>query len=307
MATSVLVTGASGYIGQQVAIHFRNAGYRVYGLVRSIEKGAHLIRHEVIPVVGDLNNPSTFLVALNASAIVVDTVLDFTQKDPFAPNRGLLEATAKSAAELGVVKTYIYTSGVLVYPNSTRVQDESSSLKADDTAPLFKGRIAFENEVLSHTGVRGIVLRPGFVYGGATGAGNFLASFFANDSSKDKIVLNNELKGQRWPWVHIADLADGYVRTARNAHIVKGEAINLVSENAPSYEELTLAGAKVAGFKGTVEYNDEKDSGFLFTLANKTVLLRNDKAFDLLGWRPTHVCPLDEIEIYYHTVKGSWN
>ena len=39
MATAVFVTGASGYIGQHVAIAFRNAGYRVYGLVRSQEKG----------------------------------------------------------------------------------------------------------------------------------------------------------------------------------------------------------------------------------------------------------------------------
>jgi len=39
MASSVFVTGANGYIGQAVAIALRNAGYRVYGLVRSADKG----------------------------------------------------------------------------------------------------------------------------------------------------------------------------------------------------------------------------------------------------------------------------
>jgi len=36
---SVFVTGANGYVGQAVSIALRNAGYRVYGLVRSADKG----------------------------------------------------------------------------------------------------------------------------------------------------------------------------------------------------------------------------------------------------------------------------
>jgi len=37
--SSAFVTGASGYIGHHVAVALRAAGYRVYGLVRSQEKG----------------------------------------------------------------------------------------------------------------------------------------------------------------------------------------------------------------------------------------------------------------------------
>jgi len=39
MSSSVLVTGANGYLGEAIAIALRGAGYRVYGLVRSAEKG----------------------------------------------------------------------------------------------------------------------------------------------------------------------------------------------------------------------------------------------------------------------------
>jgi len=306
MSTSVFITGASGYIGQQVAISFRSAGYRVYGLVRSKEKGEHLVRHEVIPVVGDINDPSTYHEALARSAVVVDTVLDFSQQDPFAANRRLLNVTAEFAQEASVVKTYIYTSGVLVYPHGENVRDETFSMKSDDLAPIFKGRVAFENEVLSHTGVRGIVIRPGFVYGGATGAGNFLVSFFSNDASKDKIAINNELKGKQWNWVHNADLADGFVRAARFSHLAKGEAFNIVGNSHPSYEEITRAAAKVAGFKGTVEYTDEKGTDFVSALGNKTVIVNNNKARDILGWVPNHLGLLDELDVYYHTYKGSW-
>jgi len=42
MTTSVLVIGASGYIGASVAFALRRAGFRVYGLIRTKEKGAEL-------------------------------------------------------------------------------------------------------------------------------------------------------------------------------------------------------------------------------------------------------------------------
>jgi len=306
MSTSVLVTGASGYIGQQVAIAFRAAGYRVYGLVRSLEKGTHLVRHEVIPVVGDVNDPQSFHDAVHRASVVVDTVVDFTQPDPFVANHKLLELTTKLGHEQGVEKTYIYTSGILVYTHSDHVRDETHSLKSDKLEPFFKARVAFENQVLAHEGVRGIVIRPGFVYGGAAGAGNHLLSYFSN-GSKDKIVLNNDLKHKRWTWVHNADLADAYVRAAKLSHAVRGEAFNIVGDSSPTYEELTLATARAAGFKGTVEYTDEKGTDFVSTLGNKSVLVNNTKARDLLGWNHNHLGVLDELDIYYHTAKGTWH
>jgi len=306
MSTSVFITGASGYIGQAVAIAFRNAGYRVYGLVRSTEKGAHLVRHEVIPVVGDLNQLSTFTEALAAANVVVDTVSDFSQQDPFAPCRALLEATSKSGSSQGVTKTYIYTSGVMVYPDSERVRDETFPLKDADVLPFFKGRIAFEEEVLHHAGVRGIVLRPGWVFGGPSGNGNHLVRFI-NRVAQDKIVIYNALKSRRWNWVHVTDLADGYVRAAKQSHAVKGEVFNLVSDSSPPYEEIILAIAKVAGAKGTIEYTDEKSSDLMDTLTSKTVLLNHQKATDLLGWQPNHLGVLDELDIMYYTIKGNWD
>jgi len=304
MSSSVFVTGASGYIGQAVSITLRNAGYRVYGLVRSAEKGKHLIRHEVIPVVGDLSKPETYHGVLDKVTYVIDNVLDFTTKDPFAGNKILIEATAKSAAVHQVNKTYIYTSGVLVYSHSEEVNDENTPVTGDN--PVFKGRIDFERHVQGHTGVRGIVLRPGFVYGGASGAGNHLVSFFEN-GKKDKIVLNNDLKKKRWSWIHVVDLADAYVRTVKLSHTLKGEAFNIVSNTSPTYEEITLAAAKIAGFKGTVEYTDTLGTDFVSAFANKTIRLSHRKAEDLLGWTPNHIGVIEELELYYNTVKGEWH
>ena len=126
---------------------------------------------------------------MDKATYVIDNVLDFASQDPFASNKALVEATAKSAATHQVAKTYIYTSGGLVYSHSEAVQDENTPLPGD--FPVFKARIAYERYVQSHTGVRGFVIRPGFVYGGSSGAGNHLSHFFEN-GKKDKIVLNSK-------------------------------------------------------------------------------------------------------------------
>ena len=150
--------------------------------------GKHLISHEVIPVVGELSKPDTYHEVLDKVTYVIDNALDFTSQDPFTSNKILVEATAKSATHQ-VAKTYIYTSGILVYTHSEDVRDENTSLHGD--FPFFEGRIAFEQYVRCHTGVRGLVIRPGFVYGGSSGAGNHLTHFFEN-GKKDKIVLNSK-------------------------------------------------------------------------------------------------------------------
>ena len=163
--TGVFVTGASGYIGQHVAIAFRRAGYKVYGLVRSKEKGIQvrclvtltnktkkgeeLVRHEVIPVVGDFHKPETWLDVLPKVAWVITTVPDF--EGQMASNKLILEAVAKSAQESGVLKTFIFTSGALVYAHSLEVRDENSPIVPDH--PFFGILRAFEKEVLDHSHV----------------------------------------------------------------------------------------------------------------------------------------------------------
>jgi len=62
--------------------------------------------------------------------------------------------------------------------------------------------------------------------------------------------FEDQLKDKRWNWVHVQDLADAYVRAAKNSHSVAGEIFNIVSESSPTVGQLTLATARVAGFKG---------------------------------------------------------
>ena len=119
-------------------------------------QGTELIRHEVIPVVGDLNKADSYINILDRCAIVVDTVADlFSQaEDPCAVNRILLDAcTRESDPSSGKVKkTFIYTSGVLAYTHSDEVRDENTPATSD--FPFVKARRRFEQDLLSHPEVR---------------------------------------------------------------------------------------------------------------------------------------------------------
>lgn len=58
------------------------------------------------------------------------------------------------------------------------------------------------------------------------------------------------MKSQRWNWVHVADLADAYVKAIKKSHSIAGETFNIVSDASPTFEQALLGVAKVAGFKG---------------------------------------------------------
>jgi hypothetical protein len=52
MSGKVFVAGAGGYIGLDVALGFRRAGYEVYGLIRNEKNRRELEKNEIIVVMG---------------------------------------------------------------------------------------------------------------------------------------------------------------------------------------------------------------------------------------------------------------
>jgi len=297
MTTSVFVAGASGFIGQGVAIAMRRAGYKVYGLVRSKEKGAFLLANEVIPVVGDLDNADTYTSIVEKSDVIIDATNPKSSADYFAHNRLLLQVTRKFAEVQYPhrIKTFVYTSGIMVYGDSQEVRDETSPFNNEH--PLFKAKTVFEAEVLTQEKVRGIVIRPGWLYGGT---GSYSGHYFSANEKTEKLIIRGN-KDKRYSWIHIDDLTSAYVLVVQAGGRLKGEVFNIVERNnkPPTFEGLSLKGAAIAGFKGTVEYAEPHKSDYYSTDVNRTVILNPQKAIDLLGWTPRHIGLVDELEIYY--------
>src|SRR5579859_4552638 len=105
MSSTVLVTGANGYIGQAVATRFQLAGHDVVGLVRSASAAQALASRGVEPLLGSLDDEA----ALRSAAADVDAVIDTASADHADATRHFL------AALHGTGKTYIRTSGTGVY------------------------------------------------------------------------------------------------------------------------------------------------------------------------------------------------
>src|SRR5436309_11303206 len=203
----VLVTGATGYIGFAVAAALRRAGHRVLGLARSEAKARRLTQHEIEPVIGDLADPNTYLEVASHCALLVHTAFDYgaggVAKDKSAIDT-LLEAGRRGAKP----KTFVFTSGAWVYGDTgDRMVDETTP---PNPTRLVAWRPATEQLVLQAAGVRGLVVRPGDVYGGP---GGLTGQWFAVPSTgKPQLAAGGGRN--RAPMAHIGDLAAAYLPIA---------------------------------------------------------------------------------------------
>jgi len=288
----VLIFGAAGYIGSATALALRRAGHTVWGVSRQ-STVAELEQNEVEVIKGDINELKTLTDYIADADCIIDNVLDTTKWT--AANSALLQAIEAAPKRNGEKKRYIYTSGCLVYGDQPgKVLSESDVLK---TSPALKGRAEFEQTTIKSKEVDGFVLRPGFVYGGKSAE---LSGWLApNEKGEWNIVGSPE---KSWGWVHIADLADLYVRAVEApAAQVSGQIFNASDSTRVTFAEAITGFARAAGFKGELGKAPAPKQGFPALMEASTVT-SSQKATKVLGWTPKHG-PLTD---YYTAVYKAW-
>ncbi|MDE2483648.1 MAG: NAD-dependent epimerase/dehydratase family protein, partial [candidate division NC10 bacterium] len=158
----VFVTGANGYIGLNVASAFRRAGHEVWGLVRSEKKAHTIATHEIRPVIGSMQQPDSYRQIAEQCAVLIHAAVDY-QADTFSLDRQTMEVLLATSNRDSQSKIVVYTSGTWVYGDTLgKTVDEGASLRP---AALVASRPGIEQMVLNASGVRGVVVRPGCVYG----------------------------------------------------------------------------------------------------------------------------------------------
>jgi len=296
----VFITGATGYVGGAAARAFRRAGHQVFGLARSDAKARALEAAEIVPVPGDLADPTTYLNTAARCAVVVHAAFDGTARGipkDRATVEGLLEAGRRGAQP----KTVIYTSGVWVHGDTRGVTvDETTPL---DPLPLVTWRPPHEQLVLASQVVRGIVLRPGCVYGGAGGMpGSWFAA--AEAGTLPEVVAEG---ANRWALVHIDDVGEGYRLAAERGGA--GEVFCLVEPSRETVREMASAAARAAGRSGEVRsvplVEARKVSGALADALAADQRIDGSKAERLLGWRPRHRGFADEADRFYRAWRAA--
>ncbi|MEO7793547.1 MAG: NAD-dependent epimerase/dehydratase family protein [Thermoanaerobaculia bacterium] len=292
---NVFVTGSTGYIGGAVAAAFRRAGHRVFGLARSSEKARTLARQEIVPVLGDLEVPESFLAVARGCDVLVHCASE-NSSSTVARDRAAIDIFLAASSATNAPRAFLYTSGVWVYGDTGgRTVDETSPLTPLD---LARWRVEHEQRVLSATTsqLRTLVLRPGCVFGGA---GGLTAPWFAS-----AIVGEVEMVGDGtncWSTVHVDDVGEAYVLAAERGP--GGEALNLSDGSNPRVGEMVAAVAAAAGIPGRISSLSPDEAAERFGPLAEGLgahqKVANARARVALGWQPRHASFVSEADLYF--------
>lgn len=166
----VFLTGASGFIGSHVAVALVRAGHEVTALSRS---PLPYSLEGVTPVVGDLQDPASYIEDLQGHAAVLHCALlwdeeptEFVLKDPRA---SVALFRAASQTRIGQI---LYTSSMAVHRPFSGVITPDSPLWPDGYYGACKACAEAFLFAFSHqTSMRCNIIRPGLVVGGPAVAG----------------------------------------------------------------------------------------------------------------------------------------
>ena len=293
------MTGATGYVGRPIAAAFRRAGHEVLGLARDPAKARSLAGEEIRPVVGNLEDPGRFAQAAATCEILVHAAAD-PGPAAFDLDRQTVEALLSAARREGKGRVLLYTSGTWVYGDTGgRAVDETAPVNPPGYAVL---RPRTERLVLEAGNVRGIVMRPGCVYGRR----GSLTSMWFDGVGRGAIEVVGDGKA-RWAMVHQDDLADAYVRAAESG--AAGEIFNLADGSAESQADMARAAGRAAGYSREIRRVPVPDA--VRRLGAWAECLAYDQRLDagkaerILGWKPRHSGFLPAAETYYQSWKAA--
>jgi nucleoside-diphosphate-sugar epimerase len=282
MQLGIFLTGATGYIGGAIADALIAAGHPVTGLARSEEAARKLSAKGIQVLSGDLKSPVALAQAAEESAGVIHAG---------TTNDGQVDREAISLmcnALRGTRKPFIYTSGIWVLGDTGgKIADESWPV---NPVALVAWRPGVEQMVIAaaRLEVRSVVVRPGVVYG----RGGGIAADFAKPARAGgpaRFVGSGE---NRWPVVHVDDLADLYLRAFREA--VAGTLLHATDGSA--YRVREIAAAAAGGKTESWPLEDaRKTLGAYADALTLDQLVSSEKARTTLGWQPRAVSILEDL------------
>jgi nucleoside-diphosphate-sugar epimerase len=293
----LFITGATGYIGYDVAKAFRRHGHEVWGLCRSETKARILQKNEIHPVIGNIGNPQSYRKIAEQCAVLVHCAID--HNNPIEMEKATVRELAEAACCGHQQKTLIYTSGVWVYGNTgNKPQDETEKLYPLE---ISGWRPTLEKIVVENNDIKGLVMRPGVVYGKR---GGLTGMWFAGvESGEIQIVGDGK---NHWAMVHIDDVADAYVRAAESG--LSGEIFNVVDRSRETVNDMVQAIAETLKFNGKITHVPLEEAQKQMGLFAEALVVNQHidarKASRMLGWQPSHSGFIDDVDIFYQAWKA---
>lgn len=297
----IFVTGATGFVGHAVSAELARAGHTVFGLARSEAKATRLAAAEVLPVIGDMASPDSYLEAARSAQVLIHCAAEYSAHY-MELDRRTVTALLDAARDAQRPRLVIYTSGCWIYGETgPEPVDESA---APHPAAMVAPRLDTEALILERASgdVRCIILRPGSAYGGA---GSLTGSWFfsAGKEGAARMVGDGNF---HWPMVHIGDLAAAY-RLAAESHFNR-QVFNVADRSRCTVRECAEAAARVVtGSTKVIATRVEDAAKMMGPIAECLTLdqhVDSSKAMRLLNWNPRHGGFVDGVKRYYESWKA---
>lgn len=171
--TPALVTGASGFLGGQLAGFLKRRGYRVQALVRATSDTRRLQALGIDIAEGDLDDHASLVAGLRGQRFVFNCAARVSDWGPrqafFRVNRDGAGALVAAAREAGVERVvHVSSLTVLGLRRSAERVDESTPPRSRRLDPYSESKLAGERLVRDahgHGGLATVIVRPGVIWG----------------------------------------------------------------------------------------------------------------------------------------------
>lgn len=277
---SIVLFGASGFIGEAVCRAAVKAGHEVVGVVRS-QAGAERVRAAgAAPLLATLAQAQTWSTAVMDADAVIQLAADFAG-DPAAAEAPWVAALLAMRAQGHAPRRILYTGGCWLYP--ARVTPPIDDATGHDPLPAFAYMVAHRARLLS-AGLPVVTIHPGIVW---SETGGVLGDHQAAIRAARPITAVGSLE-TRWPLVHVADLADLYLHAL--THAPAGAEYFGVTDASVTVARIIGRAERMTGGTASVEVVSVSQAvaehgGWIAGQARSQAIVTR-AARDGLGWRP---------------------
>ncbi len=281
----VFVTGTTGFVGSAIVKELIGAGHQVLGLSRSEESDREIIAAGAQVHRGDIED----LDSLRSGAAAADGIIHTGFNHDFSKFKESSENDRRAIETFGSVfegsdRPLIITSAIGLLPRGRLVTE------ADMPAPGPNPRVASEEaaDAVAAKGVRVSVIR---LSPSVHGEGDHAFVPMLIRIAREKGVSVYEGEGLNyWPAIHRLDAAKLF-RLAVEKAAAGGTRYHGVGEEGILFRDLAEAIGRGLQIKAESKSKEEAAAHFgsFAHFAAMDIRASSDKTQELLGWRPTQV------------------